>query len=164
MFKEWRLDDWMIAAVTFLSALFFVTIYADWFYPPVQVVLTIFALSGIMYGIVQYQKGGNKKELILLSNTLAQAMVWVSTYSYHYWEWESIITNRGMSLVVLTTLIPLAVYIVVGYVRLKVNYKSVRGNQRHSQQWKVTKGEKKKLENSKDIFVELGEFYEKPEA
>lgn len=162
--KEWKMDDWMIAAVTFLSALFIIMIYAGWFYPPVQVVLGIFALSGIMYGMVQFSKGGSKKEITMLSNTLAQAMIWVSTYSYYHWEWESIITNRGMSLVVLTTLAPLAIYVVVGYVRLKGNYKSVRGNQRHSQQWKVTKGEKKKLEDSNEVYVELGEFYEKPEA
>ncbi|GAE93061.1 hypothetical protein JCM21714_2097 [Gracilibacillus boraciitolerans JCM 21714] len=79
------------------------------------------------------------------------------------WKWEAIFTNVTMTKITLAMMMLLTIYGVMAYVRAKISYKKVRGNQRHNKTWRVGRKEADQLMKSDEIYIKLGEYYENNE-
>lgn len=157
-----RILFWLTIVVSALSVLFIVTTYFGWYIPSssISIFLGIVALS--IYLNFVLQKSSNKKREILLLFVLSLYVnILISGTIYSIWSSEQIFTKQGITKMSIFVIFILSVALITSYIRAKVNYKQVRGNQRHSEAWRISNKELKDMKESKDIYINLGLYHEK---
>lgn len=137
------------------------SIYQGW-YVPSPFVLIIFGLTtALLYAIHVVMVQGNRNKEVVIVSTLAIYLAMLLTSGIHHiWQWTFIsqenITKMGLAIFLLG-----GAYLVLAYVRVKITYKRVKGNQPHSQKWRVSPKREKELQNSEDVYINIGQFVEK---
>ena len=135
-----RVIFWLTIIVSVLSVIFIITTYFGWYVPSssIPIFLGIIALS--IYLNFMLQKGSDKKKEILLLFVISQYVnILISGIIYNLWSSDQIFTKQGITQMSIFVLLVLSIALLLSYVRAKINYKQVRGNQRHSEAWRISK-------------------------
>lgn len=130
---------------------------------------TILVLSLILivlyYGFKLYTKQASKKldRLMYVSIGIYVSLLF-SSFIYHSWKFDKLLSNTVMMKVVLFMLLLLSIYGNVLFLRAESSYKKKRGNQRIKETPEKTLLEKfrerNKVEDNQDVKLILGESAE----
>lgn len=155
--KSVKIQNWLTLLLVVAGTGLIATAYMDWYVPSPLLSFNLGLLSFGLFGIQLLRKDHNrKKEFMLLSAGLLYLNLLISGFVYRIWKYETIFTKQGITKMFIFVLLILSIYLIVAYIRAKITYKQVKGNQRHSEAWHVTKKELKKMEESDDIYIQLG--------
>lgn len=156
-----KVQKWTSAVLFIGGVILVVTTYKGWFVPSP---LMAFNLGLLSLGLLTFQiirKGGNrKKEAWLLFTTTLYINLFISSIIYKIWPYEKVFTKIGITQMTMFVLFILGIYLNIAYIRAKITYKRVKGNQRSNQSWHVTKSELKRMRESDDIYLNLGIYAE----
>lgn len=160
--KSLKVQNWL-SAIVFLGGLALIfTTYKGIFIPSPWLSLNLGLLALGLYGIHMYRKEPNKKkEILLLFTVSVYANLIISAFIYSIWSFEKIFTKQGITQMSIFVFMVLSIYLCVAYIRARITYKQVKGNQRHNEAWHVSKKEVERMKNSDDIYINLGVYYEK---
>ncbi|WP_277679942.1 hypothetical protein [Gracilibacillus dipsosauri] len=159
--KSLKIQKWLIIILTVLAAVLLITTWQGWFLVSPLIYFNLALLSLGLYGIHMYQKEGNKnKEVYLLSITAIYINLAISTFIHNIWSTEKIFTQQGITKLSIFVFLAMSVYLAIAYIRARITYKQVKGNQRHNETWHVTKKEIEEMEKSPDIYINLGKYHE----
>lgn len=162
----WNLKiQYILSGGVFLTAIaLFITVYKDWFIPsPFTCFVLVMSSLGLYAVHVLQQQLNRVKEISLLFSIGTFINLLISVFVYNIWKWETVFTKQGMSKMFLFVLLLTTIYLIVAYVRAKISYKKVKGNQRDNNKWRVSNRKKEELEKSKEIYLTLGTVYERPD-
>lgn len=157
-----KVQTWLTWILLIVGISFLITTYYDLYVPNA---FTTFCLEVFVIGMLvvhNIQQNGNrvKEAALVFINTLYINLL-LSGVVYRLWKWETILTQQGITRMSLVFLLILGIYVVIAYVRVKISYKKVKGNQRHNKSWRVSRKKEKVLTNSEDIYINLGVYQEK---
>lgn len=159
-----KIQFWGTTATGVIGFVLLLTSYFAWFVPSPTISIIVGVLSLTLYGSHLLQREGNKKkEVIHLFIISLYLNLVISSTIYNLWSYETIFTKQGITQLSIFVFLILGIALIISYVRAKVNYKQVRGNQRHSEAWQITKKELKNMKESEDIYINLGVYQEKEE-
>lgn len=152
---------WMTIITSVLSVLFLVTTYLGWFVPSPSIVMFFGIISLALYvSSILDKNSSRKKEVLLLFVISLYINIFISGTIYRAWTSETIFTKEGITQMSVFLLLVLSIALIVAYIRAKVNYKQVRGNQRHNNMWRISKKEYQKMKESDDIYINLGIYHQ----
>lgn len=159
--KSILVQIWLSVILLILGIILIVTTYQDIFVPSPTLSFNLGLLSIALFGLQVLRKEGNrKKEVMLLSTVAIYINLLISGFIYKIWSFETIFTKQGITKMMMFILLVLSVYLIVAYVRAKITYKQVKGNQRHNESWRVSKTDIKRMKKSDDIYISLGIYHE----
>ncbi|MEC1158691.1 hypothetical protein [Cytobacillus horneckiae] len=159
-----KVQFYLSAILTLTAITLLVTTFNGLFVPSpfMGFILTILSLG--LYTVHVLQKQTNKfKEVLLVALSLLFPVLIISSLIYKVWVWEAFFTKHGITQLTLSSFIVLAAYLCMAYVRAKVSYKRVKGNQKHNTKWRLNKKKVKEIEDSEQIYLKLGTVYENPD-
>ena len=163
---DWNLKVQYIL-MTVLSVIglgFLASVYKELYIPSPFMCFILGMLSLALYIVhVLQQQVNRKKEIALISLVLVYINLFFSAFIYEIWKYEAIFTNAEMTRLFLVLFSLLSIYGVFAYVRVKISYKRVKGNQKHNTKWKISKRKQETLHQSDDIYISLGVAYENPD-
>lgn len=152
-----KIQKWLSVFLLLAGVVFIITAYLDWFVPSPFLSFNLGLLTLGLFIIHMIRREDNrKKEVMLISTILLYLNLMISGFIYKIWSFEAIFTKQGITKMFIFVLLIISIYLVIAYVRAKINYKQVKGNQRHSEAWHVTKKELKEMQESDDIYIQLG--------
>lgn len=157
-----KIQLWGTIGTSIIGAVLLLTSYFDWFVPSptFSIILGIIAF-GLYANHVLQRDGDRKKEVFLLFIISIYINLFISGSIYNLWTSEAIFTKQGITQMSIFVFLILSIAMIISYVRAKMNYKKVRGNQRHSEAWQITKKELKEMKASDDIYINLGLYQQK---
>lgn len=101
-------------------------------------------------------------ESLYIFSLLNYLMLMVASGIYQIWSFHQIIDKHGIIKLSLVLFFAVTLYLTIAYMRLKKNYKTVKGNQRHTVKWRVNKKNLQEMMNSDQVYINLG-IYRKSE-
>lgn len=154
----------LTSGVIFVAIALFISVYNAWLIPS-SFICFIFAMVSLgLYAVHVLQQQVNRvKEISLLFSLATFVNLLISTFVYKLWKWEAIFNKQGITNMLLIILLLTTIYLIVAYVRAKISYKKVKGNQRDNDKWRVTNRKKEELEKSKEVYLTLGSVYNRPD-
>ncbi len=100
-------------------------------------------------------------EVFYFFSILNYFMLMIASFIYQVWTFEKIFTKLGITKLSLFLFFLVTIYLTIVYARVKTNYKTVKGNQRHNTTWRVNRKELKRIMDSDDIYINLGTYHER---
>lgn len=155
------IQNWIAGLLGVTAIVFVIALWQEWFLVSPLIHFNLGLLSLGLFGIHVYNKETNRvKEVYLLLLVALYINLIISTFIYNIWSYETMFTKQGITQMSLFVFFALSIYLTIAYVRARITYKRVKGNQRHNETWKVTKKEVEEMEKSPDIYINLGTYYE----
>jgi carbon starvation protein CstA len=159
-----KVQYYLMGALSLVGLGFLVSTYKEWFLPSPFTSFILGMMSLALYIVHILQKQVNRtKEITLISLIFVYVNLCISAYIYEVWKYEAIFNKAEMMKVFLILFLVISIYLVFAYVRVKISYKKVKGNQKHNETWKISKKKQKTLEQSDEIYISLGAAYENPD-
>jgi glucan phosphoethanolaminetransferase (alkaline phosphatase superfamily) len=163
----WNLRVQYISMITVsLAALILlISVYQNWFIPNKLILFILMMMTAGLFAVHIIQQQHKKLKEMTLITTLAIYLVLIVSVAIHnVWVWEAVINKQGMTKLSLVMFGVVALYGIFVYYRAKKSNKRVKGNRQHNNRLRVSEREKRKLTESDDIYLILGEVYENPKA
>lgn len=159
-----KVHFWLSIILFLVIAALLLSAYKNWFFVSPLLTFNLGILAIGLYAVHMVVKEGNKlKEVFLLFTLSLCATLFISTLLHDIWVYENILTKLELTRITIILLLILGIYLTIAYIRARITYKQVKGNQRHSEAWHVSKKDLKKMEQSKDIYINLGIYHEAKE-
>lgn len=156
-----KIQRWLYVILLLVGLTLIVTTYKGWYVASPFLSFNLGLLSVGLYGIHMFQKEGNrKKEVLLLFITSLYVNLIISAFIYKIWSYDTIFTKQGITQMSIFVFALLSIYLIIAYVRARITYKQVKGNQRHNEAWHVSKKDMERMEKSEDIYINLGTYHE----
>lgn len=159
--KSRKIQNWLSIILIAVAVVLLITTYKAWFVPSPLISFNLALLTLGLFGLHVYRKEGNrKKEVLLLLATLSYVNLIISGFIYSIWSYEAIFTKKGITQMSIFVFLLVSLYLTIAYVRARITYKQVKGNQRHNEAWHVSKKDLQRMQNSDDIYINLGLYHE----
>ncbi|WP_394237458.1 hypothetical protein [Niallia oryzisoli] len=160
-----RIQYILMIPLTLASLMFLVSVYQNWFIPTKFTLFILMMMTAGLFAVHIGQKQYKKlKEMMLLSTVAIYLVLIVSVTIHDSWKWNLIFDKQEITKLSLIMFSVLALYSIVIYIRAEASYKKVKGNQQHNTKWRVSEREKRRLNESDDIYLILGKIYESPKG
>lgn len=142
---------------------FMVSAFFGWFTPPLFVCFVFAVITATVFAIyTRLDELERKVEMEYLAITGAHLSLMVVAAFEDIYTWEGVISKPTFMKLLILLLVVMVTYAITAYFRAKSNYRKVRGNQKHSNKWRVSKKEKQAMEeDAQVVFFTLGMEYEK---
>ncbi|WP_047980664.1 hypothetical protein [Ornithinibacillus contaminans] len=149
----------LITGITFMGLA-----YKEWYIPSPFVCFIFGLISTALYVVhIAQQQYNRVKEISILFSIGLFANLFLSILIYGIWEWEVIFSKQSLFRFLMFLFLLTTVYLIVAYIRAKISYKKVKGNQRENNKWRVSNRRKEELESTDEVYLTLGTVYEKPD-
>lgn len=161
----WNLRVQYISMITLASAavILLISVYQNWLIPNKLILFILWMMTTGLFAVHKIQRQYKKlKEMTLITTIAIYFVLIVSVNIHDIWVWEAVINKQGMTKLSLVMFSVLALYTIFVYYRAKKSNKRVKGNQQRNNRLRVSEREKKKLTESDDIYLILGEVYDRP--
>ncbi|MBB6447866.1 hypothetical protein [Bacillus benzoevorans] len=130
------------------------TTFMDWFIPSP---LISFIFEMLALGLFAVARDKRKETLTLFSIATYINLI-IASFIYKIWTFETIFTRIEMTRFSLLIFLLISLLLIIAYLRAKKSYKQVQGNQPHNNSWHISKNKLKKIQDSDDIYINLGIF------
>lgn len=163
--KSIKIQFWLSVILLIVGLGLLLSAYMGWYIPSPYLSFNLTLLSAGLFGIHVLRKDTDrKKEVMLLLTITLYINLIISSFIYKIWSYETVFTKQGITKMSIFIFLILGIYLTIAYVRARITYKQVKGNQRHNEAWHVSKKDIEEMEKSPDIYINLGIYHEgKPE-
>jgi len=149
--------------LTLAALMFLVSVYQNWFIPTKFTLFILMIITAGLFAVhIGQQQQTKLKEMTIISTVAIYLVLIVSVSIHDIWKWNLIFDKQGITKLSLVMFNVLALYSIVVYFHAKASYKRLKRNQKHNTKWRVSEREKRKLNESDDIYLILGKIYENP--
>ncbi|KAA9019021.1 hypothetical protein [Niallia endozanthoxylica] len=156
-----RIQYILMIPLTLAALILLVSVYQNWFIPTKFTLFILMMMTAGLFTVHIGQKQHTKLKEMMLISTVVVYLVLIITIAIHdVWKWDLIFDKQGITRLSLIMFSVLAFYGIFVYFRAKASYKRVKGNQQHNTKWRVSEREKRRLNESDDIYLILGKIYE----